>query len=106
MLSSLIRCKIRSGLIKHGQLTCSELVRTMGLDPVRHKGTIHGFMVDLEDAGVLTATRKKVSVTSGQLTKSENVIASPLWLWHKHRMSATAPEQSRGFFMPMRGSHS
>ena len=59
MLSSIIRCKIRSGLIKHGQLTCSEFVRTMGLDPVRHKGTIHGFMVDLEDAGVLTATRKK-----------------------------------------------
>ena len=58
MLSSLIRCKIRSGLIKHGKLTCSDLVRTMGLDPVRHKGTIHGFMVDLEDAGVLHATKK------------------------------------------------
>jgi predicted transcriptional regulator len=58
MLSSLIRCKIRSGLIRHGQLTCSELVRTMGLDPARHKGTIHGFMLDLERAGILNATRK------------------------------------------------
>ena len=58
MLSSLIRCKIRSGLIRHGQLTCSDLVRTMGLDPARHKGTIHGFMLDLERAGVLHATKK------------------------------------------------
>ena len=58
MLSSLIRCKIRSGLIKHGQLTCSDLVRTMGLDPARHIGTIHGFMLDLERAGVLNATKK------------------------------------------------
>ena len=71
MLSSLIRCKIRSGLIKHGKLTCSDLVRTMGLDPVRHKGTIHGFMVDLEDAGVLPLLRKTVSVISGLFAKSE-----------------------------------
>ena len=58
MLSSLIRCKIRSGLIKNGPLTCSDLVRTMGLDPARHKGTIHGFMLDLETAGILNATKK------------------------------------------------
>ena len=58
MLSSLIRCKIRSGLIKNGPLTCSDLVRTMGLDPARHKGTIHGFMLDLERAGILNATKK------------------------------------------------
>ena len=58
MLSSLIRCKIRSGLIRHGQLTCSDLVRTMGLDPARHKGTIHGFMLDLEREGILPATKK------------------------------------------------
>tara|TARA_R100001082_G_scaffold110814_1_gene91886 strand:- start:1821 stop:1985 length:165 start_codon:yes stop_codon:yes gene_type:complete len=30
----------------------------MGLDPARHKGTIHGFMLDLERAGVLNATKK------------------------------------------------
>jgi len=30
----------------------------MGLDPARHKGTIHGFMLDLERAGVLHATKK------------------------------------------------
>ena len=29
----------------------------MGLDPRRHKGTIHALMVDLEKAGVLSATR-------------------------------------------------
>jgi hypothetical protein len=58
MLASLIRSLIRSALINNGDMTCSDIVRSMGLDPVRHKGTIHGFMVDLEDAGVLTATRK------------------------------------------------
>ena len=29
----------------------------MGMDPRRHKGTIHALMVDLEKAGVLSATR-------------------------------------------------
>jgi hypothetical protein len=30
----------------------------MGLDPKRHKGTIHAIMVDLERDGVLGATMK------------------------------------------------
>jgi hypothetical protein len=30
----------------------------MGLDPKRHKGTIHAIMVDLEREGVLGATMK------------------------------------------------
>ena len=30
----------------------------MGLDPRRHKGTIHAIMVDLEREGVLGATMK------------------------------------------------
>jgi hypothetical protein len=38
-------------------MTCSDLVRAMGMDPRRHKGTIHALMVDLEKAGVLDATR-------------------------------------------------
>lgn len=37
----------------------AEIVRCMGMDPKRHKGTIHAVMVDLEDAGILTATRAK-----------------------------------------------
>jgi hypothetical protein len=57
MFSTLIRASIRSILIQHGPHTCSDLVREMGLDPRRHKGTIHAVMVDLEREGVLNATR-------------------------------------------------
>lgn len=57
MLSSIIRANIRTRLINDGPQTCSDLVRAMGLDPRRHKGTIHALMVDLEKEGVLDATR-------------------------------------------------
>lgn len=51
------RTMVRSILIQQGPQTCSDLVRRMGMDPRRHKGTIHALMVDLETAGVLDATR-------------------------------------------------
>ncbi len=57
MLASIIRAAIRTRLINDGPQTCSDLVRSMGLDPRRHKGTIHALMVDLEKAGTLSATR-------------------------------------------------
>ncbi len=57
MLASVIRTAIRTRLINDGPQTCSDLVRSMGLDPRRHKGTIHALMVDLEKDGVLGATR-------------------------------------------------
>ena len=57
MFNTLIRSAIRSILIQHGPHTCSDLVREMGLDPRRHKGTIHAVMVDLEKEGILGATR-------------------------------------------------
>ena len=57
MFASIIRTAIRSHLIQDGPMTCSDLVRSMGLDPRRHKGTIHALMVDLEKAGVLDSTR-------------------------------------------------
>ena len=57
MLASIIRTAIRTRLINDGPQTCSDLVRSMGLDPRRHKGTIHALMVDLETDGVLGATR-------------------------------------------------
>ena len=57
MFASLLRAAIRSTLIQNGPMTCSDLVRAMGMDPRRHKGTIHAVMVDLEKAGVLDATR-------------------------------------------------
>lgn len=59
MFTTLIRTAIRSALIQNGPLTCSELVRSLGLDPKRHKGTIHAIMVDLEDEGILSATRTR-----------------------------------------------
>jgi hypothetical protein len=57
MFSTLIRTAIRSQLIQNGPQTCSDLVRALGLDPRRHKGTIHAVMVDLETAGTIAATR-------------------------------------------------
>jgi hypothetical protein len=58
MLSTVIRTSIRSILIQNGPHTCSDLVREMGLDPRRHKGTIHAVMVDMERDGILGATMK------------------------------------------------
>ena len=57
MLTSIIRAAIRTRLINDGPQTCTELVRAMGLDPRRHKGTIHALMVDLEREGILDAIR-------------------------------------------------
>jgi len=57
MITTILRTAIRSTLIQNGPQTCSDLVRGMGLDPRRHKGTIHALMVDLEKDGVLDATR-------------------------------------------------
>ena len=57
MLSTIIRTAVRSTLIQNGPQTCSEIVRGMGMDPRRHKGTIHAVMVDLEKEGILAATR-------------------------------------------------
>lgn len=57
MLTTLIRAQIRSTLIQRGPHTCSDLVSELGMDPKRHKGTIHALMVDLESEGILEATR-------------------------------------------------
>jgi len=55
MLASIIRTKVRSALLNNGPQTCSSLVKSMGLDPKRHKGTIHAIMVDMENDGILWA---------------------------------------------------
>ena len=57
MIASLIRTAVRSALIQNGPQTCSDLVRSLGLDPRRHKGTVHALMVDMEKDGTLDATR-------------------------------------------------
>lgn len=59
MITTLIRTAIRSRLIQQGPQTCSELVRSLGMDPQRHKGTIHALMVDMEQEGILDATRTR-----------------------------------------------
>ena len=55
MLASILRPPVRSALLNNGPQTCSALVKSMGLDPKRHKGTIHAIMVDMENDGVLWA---------------------------------------------------
>ena len=57
MIKPLIRHTVRATLIQNGPQTCSEIVRGMGLDPRRHKGTIHAVMVDMEREGILDAIR-------------------------------------------------
>jgi len=82
MFASIIRTAIRSHLIQNGPQTCSDLVRAMGLDPRRHKGTIHALMVDLETAGTLSATRADNGkrdlwfVNFEQIRKRDRIIAA------------------------------
>jgi hypothetical protein len=55
-LNDSIRSSIRAALTAQGPSTCSSIVRSMGLDPQRHKGTIHAVMVDMEQEGILWAS--------------------------------------------------
>jgi hypothetical protein len=55
--SALTRIAVRSTLIQNGPQTCSDIVRGMGMDPRRHKGTIHAVMVDMEKEGIIDALR-------------------------------------------------
>ncbi len=59
MISSIIRASIRSTLINGGPATCSEIVKMMGMDPQRHKGTIHALMADMEKERILHASKHK-----------------------------------------------
>ena len=54
---TVIRSAVRATLIQNGPQTCSEIVRGMGLDPRRHKGTVHAIMVEMEREGILDAIR-------------------------------------------------
>lgn len=78
----LTRNAVRASLIQNGPQTCSDLVRSMGLDPKRHKGTIHAVMVDLERDGILTATlhpsgkRNEWSIFPDKIRKRDRIIAA------------------------------
>ena len=76
------RNAIRATLIKNGDQTCSEIVKGMGLDPKRHKGTIHAIMVDMERDGILGATRSANGkrdqwfIWSNRIRKRDRLIAA------------------------------
>jgi len=79
-LTSTVRSRIRAILAAKGPMTCSDLVRTMGMDPKRHKGTIHAVMVDLEKEDILGATMKGKRrdlwfVQTGQIRKRDRIRA-------------------------------
>jgi hypothetical protein len=82
--STIIRAAIRTHLIQDGAHTCSELVRAMGLDPKRHKGTIHAIMVDMEREGILFATthrngkRNKWRIYPAAIRKRDRLVAAIL----------------------------
>ena len=84
MITTLIRTSIRSTLIQKGPQTCSEIVRGMGMDPRRHKGTIHALMVDMEKAGILDATRSSNGkrdlwfIRTNQIRKRDRIAAAIL----------------------------
>jgi hypothetical protein len=48
---------IQRELSVNGPATCSDLVARMGMDPTRHKGTIHAIMVDMEEDGILGSVK-------------------------------------------------
>jgi DNA-binding IclR family transcriptional regulator len=52
-----IRTAVRATLVQNGPQTCSEIVRGMGLNPSKHKGTVHALMVEMEREGILDAIR-------------------------------------------------
>ncbi len=56
-LRTLIRTAVRATLIQNGPQTCSEIVRGMGMNPRKHKGTVHAIMVEMEREGILDAIR-------------------------------------------------
>jgi hypothetical protein len=80
--SALTRVAVRSTLIQQGPQTCSDIVRGMGMDPRRHKGTIHAVMVDLERDGVLGATRSDNGkrdlwfIIPSEIRKRDRIIAA------------------------------
>jgi DNA-binding IclR family transcriptional regulator len=56
-LHTATRTAVRATLIQNGPQTCSEIVRGMGMNPSKHKGTVHAIMVEMEREGILDATR-------------------------------------------------
>lgn len=82
-LNSTIRSRIRAILINVDAISCSDLVYEMGLDPHRHKGTIHAIMVEMEQEGILgsfrnlkTGKRTKWFIWENQIRKRDRIRAA------------------------------
>jgi len=56
-LHTATRAAVRATLIQNGPQTCSDIVRGMGMNPSKHKGTVHAIMVEMEREGILDAIR-------------------------------------------------
>ena len=56
-LRTIVRIAVRATLIQNGPQTCSTIVRGMGLNPSKHKGTVHALMVEMEREGTIDALR-------------------------------------------------
>lgn len=93
---SLISLAIRSILTQNGAMNCSDLVRAMGLNPAKHKGTIHAIMVQLEKQGVLDST--KITLRNGKerrdlwminkehIRKRDRLVAA-MFAWDYHNLT-------------------
>ena len=99
--TTLTRTAIRTALIQKNKQTCSDIVKGMGLDPKRHKGTIHAIMVDMEDEGILSATMKGTrrnlwSIHTNQIRKRDRLIAALIgWQFVKmHKGGRGIPQPS------------
>jgi hypothetical protein len=81
-LRTAIRTAVRATLIQNGEQTCSDIVRGMGMDPRKHKGTVHAIMVEMEREGILTATlrpdgkRDQWSIFPDKIRKRDRLAAA------------------------------
>jgi len=62
---------IQRELSVNGSATCSDLVARMGMDPRRHKGTIHAIMVDMEQDGILGSVKNSKGRRNVWFTKRD-----------------------------------
>lgn len=81
-LRTLIRTAVRATLIQNGEQTCSDIVRGMGLNPRKHKGTVHAIMVEMEREGILGAThsangkRDQWFIWGNRIRKRDRIVAA------------------------------
>jgi hypothetical protein len=63
-LNDSIRSSIRAAITANGPSTCTEIVSALGLDARNCKRSIHAIMVDMEQEGILGATRQGKTIAT------------------------------------------